>query len=45
MEKLVDDKEVVQKYVMVPEKKPVLVSDTDKREPYNLGNELTSLID
>lgn len=45
MEKLVDDKEVVQKYVMVPEKKPVLVSDTDKREPYTLGNELTNLID
>ena len=45
MEKLVDDKEVVQQYVMVPEKKPVLVSDTDKREPYNLGNELTSLLD
>jgi hypothetical protein len=45
MEKLVDDKEVVQKYVMVPEKKPVLVSDTDKREPYNLGQELTSLLD
>jgi hypothetical protein len=45
MEKLVDDKEVVQQYVMVPEKKPVLVSDTDKREPYNLGNELTSLVE
>jgi len=45
MEKLVDDKEVVQQYVMVPEKKPVLVSDTDKREPYNLGNELTSVVD
>jgi len=45
MEKLVDDKEVVQQYVMVPEKKPVLVSDTDKREPYTLGNELTSVVD
>lgn len=45
MEKLVDDKEVIAKHVMVPEKKPVLVLGTDKREPYNLGQELTSLLD
>ena len=45
MEKLVDDKEELEKYVLIPEKKPVLVSDTDKREPYHLGQELTSLLD
>lgn len=45
MEKLVADKEVVEKHVMVPEKKPVLVLDTDKRDAYSLGQELTSLVD
>jgi len=45
MEKLVDDKEVVEKHVMVPEKKPVLVLATDKRDAYSLGQELTSLVD
>ena len=45
MEKLVDDKEVVEKHVMVPEKKPVLVLDTDKRDAYSLGQEFSSLVD